>query len=151
MRLWSISPEYLDTKGLTALWRESLLAQAVISGKTKAYRNHPQLARFMEYCEPLQAIGSYLVTIHEESIRRDFGFDFSKILHANELHDAIPVNDGQILYEYNHLLEKLRIRDFNKYQELKGIRNIKANLVFHIVKGDIENWERVHGNHNITR
>jgi len=30
MRLWSISPCYLDSKGLIALWRESLLCQAVL-------------------------------------------------------------------------------------------------------------------------
>lgn len=30
MRLWSIHPCYLDSKGLIALWRESLLAQACL-------------------------------------------------------------------------------------------------------------------------
>lgn len=36
MRLWSIHPRYLDTKGLVALWRETLLlAQAVLFGNTK--------------------------------------------------------------------------------------------------------------------
>lgn len=151
MRLWSISPEYLDTKGLTALWRESLLAQAVISGKTAAYRNHPQLARFMKYCEPLQAIGSYLVAIHKESVKRNFGYDFGKILYTNELHEILQVTEGQVFYELNHLLEKLKMRDFVKYQQLKGLNNIKVNSIFHVVKGDIEDWEKVHGNHNITR
>jgi len=46
MRLWSIHPQYLDAKGLVALWRESLLAQNVLLGKTKGYKNHPQLMRF---------------------------------------------------------------------------------------------------------
>lgn len=46
MRIWSLHPKYLDTKGLVALWRETLLAQHVLSGKTKRYKNHPQLARF---------------------------------------------------------------------------------------------------------
>jgi hypothetical protein len=27
MRLWSIHPKYLDSKGLVACWREGLLAQ----------------------------------------------------------------------------------------------------------------------------
>lgn len=27
MRLWSLHPKYLDSKGLVALWREGLLAQ----------------------------------------------------------------------------------------------------------------------------
>ena len=28
MRIWSVHPQYLDAKGLVALWREALLAQA---------------------------------------------------------------------------------------------------------------------------
>jgi hypothetical protein len=36
---------YLDGRGLVALWREALLAQAVLRGRTRGYR-HPQLARF---------------------------------------------------------------------------------------------------------
>jgi len=46
MRLWSIHPKYLDAKGLVALWREYLLAQKVLEGKTTGYTNHPQLLRF---------------------------------------------------------------------------------------------------------
>nr|WP_243687290.1 pyrimidine dimer DNA glycosylase/endonuclease V [Methanobacterium formicicum] len=46
MRLWSLHPKYLDVKGLVALWREGLLARAVLKGKTKGYTNHPQLIRF---------------------------------------------------------------------------------------------------------
>ena len=32
MRLWSLSPRYLDVKGLVAVWREGLLADAVLLG-----------------------------------------------------------------------------------------------------------------------
>ena len=32
MRLWSLHPRYLDRAGLVALWREALLAQAVLRG-----------------------------------------------------------------------------------------------------------------------
>ena len=45
MRLWSLHPSLLDQKGLVALWREALLAQKVLQGKTKGYRSHPQLAQ----------------------------------------------------------------------------------------------------------
>jgi hypothetical protein len=41
MRLWSLHPKYLDSKGLVALWREALLAKAVLNEKTKGYKNHP--------------------------------------------------------------------------------------------------------------
>jgi hypothetical protein len=46
MRLWSVHPRYLDRQGLTAAWREALLAQKVLTGTTRGYRNHPQLVRF---------------------------------------------------------------------------------------------------------
>ncbi len=46
MRLWSLHPQYLDAQGLVALWREALLAQAVLRGKTRGYQHHPQLQRF---------------------------------------------------------------------------------------------------------
>lgn len=46
MRVWSVHPRYLDRQGLTAGWREGLLAQKVLTGTTKGYRNHPQLRRF---------------------------------------------------------------------------------------------------------
>ncbi|MEN6399799.1 MAG: pyrimidine dimer DNA glycosylase/endonuclease V, partial [Rectinema sp.] len=29
MRLWTLHPQYLDQKGLTAAWREGLLAKKV--------------------------------------------------------------------------------------------------------------------------
>jgi len=34
MRLWSIHPKYLDSKGLVTLWREGLLAKKVLENKT---------------------------------------------------------------------------------------------------------------------
>ena len=63
MRLWSLHPKYLDTKGLLALWREGLLAQKVLAGKTKGYKNHPQLDRFKAHGSPRKAIGRYLLDI----------------------------------------------------------------------------------------
>jgi len=43
MRIWSLHPKYLDSKGMVALWREALLAKQVLLNKTKGYKNHPQL------------------------------------------------------------------------------------------------------------
>lgn len=51
MRLWSLHPKYLDSKGLVALWREGLLAQDVLAGKTKGYKHHPQLAKKFEHVD----------------------------------------------------------------------------------------------------
>ena len=67
MRLWSLHPSLLDPKGLVALWREGLLAQKVLQGKTAGYRQHPQLHRFRQSGEPLTAIATYLWAVHEET------------------------------------------------------------------------------------
>ena len=77
MRIWSIHPKYLDWKGLGAQWREALLAQKVLQGETKGWRNHPQLNRFKEHPEPLKAVGYYLVQIHIESQKRDYNYNYS--------------------------------------------------------------------------
>jgi hypothetical protein len=77
MRIWSLHPKYLDTKGLVALWRETLLAKHVLENKTKGYRNHPQLNRFKTCTNPLHAINYYLSVVHEEAERR--GIDLIKI------------------------------------------------------------------------
>ncbi|GAG39888.1 unnamed protein product, partial [marine sediment metagenome] len=69
MRLWSIHPVYLDWKGLGANWREALLAQAVLQGKTKGWRNHPQLNRFKAHEDTMAAVGFFLLKNHEEATR----------------------------------------------------------------------------------
>ncbi|MEM2345154.1 MAG: pyrimidine dimer DNA glycosylase/endonuclease V [Archaeoglobaceae archaeon] len=74
MRLWSLHPALLDPKGLVALWRETLLARKVLEGKTKGYRNHPQLQRFRNYSNPIVAINSYLYFVFLEANRRGYRF-----------------------------------------------------------------------------
>ena len=70
MRLWSIHTKYLDPAGLTACWREGLLAREVLCGRTSGYRNHPQLARFKEAEDPVRAIDRYLEAVWEQSVCR---------------------------------------------------------------------------------
>lgn len=69
MRLWSLHPRYLDTRGLVALWRESLLAQKVLHGLTRGYTRHPQLDRFRAHANPTAAMTAYLHVIHQEAAR----------------------------------------------------------------------------------
>ncbi len=38
MRLWALHPSLMDTKGLVAVWRESLSVKKVLEIKTKGYR-----------------------------------------------------------------------------------------------------------------
>ncbi len=140
MRLWSIHPTYLDAKGLVALWREALLAQKVLLGQTKGYKKHPQLNRFIATDNKLGAIASYLRFVNEEAIHRGYNFDSNKILNAKRC-VKIPVNSGQIEYEFNHLLKKLAIRDQQRYERLKLNDEIKLHPLFEEIPGDTEAWE----------
>ena len=141
MRLWSLHPAYLDKIGLVALWRETLLARHVLEGKTRGYRNHPQLNRFKSTADPVGMVNNYLAEIFNESLRRGFHFDYGKI-NPSIATFKICVNLGQIEYEYNHLLRKLEKRDPGLFEELKLIPIIEPNPIFTIVDGGVEDWEK---------
>jgi hypothetical protein len=140
LRIWSIHPKYLDSKGLVALWRETLLAQNVLKGNTKGYKNHPQLNRFKETTEPLGAIAKYLTFIHHEALNRNYNFDANKI-NNYKFNDKINVNSKQVEYEFKHLLQKLETRDPDRYQSLKEVKKIYAHPLFKKRKGEIKSWE----------
>jgi len=142
MRLWSIHPKYLDSKGLVALWREALLAQKVLQNETKGYRNHPQLIRFKNTDNPLGVIGTYLEEIYKESLKRGYSFNKSKIS-STRCTSKIKVTKGQLNYEFLHLKKKLKIRDFKAFQRIKTIKNAEPNQIFYVIDGDIESWERI--------
>ncbi|MFW9792778.1 MAG: pyrimidine dimer DNA glycosylase/endonuclease V [Candidatus Thorarchaeota archaeon] len=131
MRLWSIHPKYLDTKGLVALWRESLLAQKVLQGKTKGYRYHPQLDRFKKTENPVASIGKYLFHVYQESKERGYNFQFSKI---NLIEDVprIMISSNLLMWEFQHLLSKLKSRDLDRYNQYLTIEDIEPHPLFEI-------------------
>jgi hypothetical protein len=145
MRLWTIHPKYLDKKGLVALWREGLLAKRVLEGKTKGYRNHPQLQRFKELENSLLAINSYLYFVWREAKKRGYNFRKEKISPLRIIAGKIPVTKGQIKFEFSHLCKKLEKRDKRKLEEIKKEEKIfpEVNPVFYIIKGKIEKWEKI--------
>ena len=102
MRLWSLHPKYLDRQGLTAVWREGLLAQAVLRGKTKGYKSHPQLDRFQGSGRPLGLIAAYLRAVHDEADRRGYTFDATRIT-GRPTPGRVPVARGQLAWEWDHL------------------------------------------------
>ncbi|MBD3362834.1 hypothetical protein GF362_03885 [Candidatus Dojkabacteria bacterium] len=141
MRLWSISLKYLDSKGLVALWREALLAKKVLEGGTVGYRKHPQLRRFRYTSDPEAAINTYLSYVYKESKKRKFKFDKTKV--NDEIYEkSIPVRKGQVDFEFQHLLKKLKKRDKKKFEKIKGTRNIEVIPLFEIFPGGIEAWEK---------
>lgn len=140
MRIWSIHPKYLDAKGLVALWRETLLAKHVLQGKTKGYKNHPQLNRFKVCIDPVCAIDIYLTFVLNEAESRGYNFDASKIQRRRR-EIKIPVTIGQLAYEKKHLLSKLKVRDPEKFRQLQTMEIVEVHPLFRIIEGGVEEWE----------
>ena len=141
MRLWSLHPAYLDSKGLVALWREALLAQAVLQGKTKGYTRHPQLLRFLEHRASVGAIAQYLRAVHREASHRGYRFDASRISRCRTA-VRLTVTRGQIEHERRHLLRKLEARNPEWRTSLARVKIARAHPLFTVVRGRIEKWEK---------
>jgi Pyrimidine dimer DNA glycosylase len=142
MRLWSLHPKYLDRQGLLACWREALLAQKVLAGGTRGYRNHPQLKRFLSQPYPLAAIASYLYSLVDEAEQRGYQFDRSKINPARQA-VKIPVTRGQVIYEWEHLKAKLAHRDPARLTRISFIEMPEVHPLFDTVDGTVEPWEKI--------
>jgi hypothetical protein len=143
MRIWTLHPKYLDPLGLVALWRESLLARAVLRGETKGYRHHPQLQRFLQQAAPRSAINSYLAGVLTEAQSRGYAFDGSKI-GPIRTPTRLVSTDGQLHFEWQHLLRKLKKRSPAHYRRLRGVTCPLPHPLFSIVRGGLEPWERTH-------
>ena len=141
MRLWTLHPRYLDAAGLVALWREALLAQAVLLGKTTGYRQHPQLDRFRQVRSPAGFIAAYLREVHRESLVRGYTFAFEKI-GPTRTASRIAVTSGQVACEWRHLLNKLKIRDPVRHARFFRGKRPAVHPLFRVVAGDVEPWER---------
>lgn len=142
MRIWTVHPGYLDAKGLVALWRETLLALHVLQGRTRGYRNHPQLTRFRAQLDPVASIGSYLEAVHDEAARREYRFDRSK-LPGSRVVAQFDETEGQLLYEWEHLMRKLRVRDPERAERFTEVDVPEPHPLFRIVPGPVAAWERV--------
>jgi hypothetical protein len=142
MRLWTLHPRYLDAKGLVAAWREALLAQKVLKGATRGYRNHPQLIRFRQHTRPLPAIATFLRTIAEEADQRGYQFDKSKIAARPKLKSKIKETHGQLAYEWERLRAKLKSRSPETYLQFKTLKKPSAHPLFRIIPGKIRDWEK---------
>jgi hypothetical protein len=142
MRLWTLHPRHLDPIGLVALWREALLAQAVLSGRTRGYHHHPQLRRFLETADSTAAISSYLRAVHAEAARRGYRFDASRILGPPGT-QRITETRGQLAYEWAHLGKKLERRNRVWLERHHAGVTATAHPVFRIIAGGVRDWERI--------
>ncbi len=141
MRLWSLHPKYLDRQGLVALWREALLGQAVLLGKTRGYTRHPQLERFRASEAPARSIAEYLRQVHAEAVKRGYHFARAKI-GQGRYRRRLPVTRGQLQYEWVHLKAKVEARNPEHLAKLKGIKRPESHPLFRIVSGPVEPWEK---------
>ncbi len=141
MRLWTIHPRYLDPPGLVALWREALLARAVLRGRTRGYRHHPQLARFRAHASPRSAINAYLAAVHAEATARGYDFDRRKLGAARRV-APIAATRGQIECEWQHLMCKLAVRNPALHRRWKGLGRIECHPLFRRVRGPVAACER---------
>lgn len=123
------------------MWREGLLAKAVLSRQTRGYKNHPQLERFKSQPDPRAAINAYLLEVHREAERRGYRFDLRK-LDATRLRKKIRVTEGQLCYEWKHLQSKLIRRDPARHARNAARTDIQPHPLMQIVPGEIESWER---------
>jgi len=141
MRLWSLHPKYLDSKGLVALWQERLLAQKVLQGKTKGYRYHPQLIRFQTQPNPIASIGRYLWEIWREAKRRGYTFNLRKLKKMGKV-KRLTVTRGQCRYEWEHLRRKLCKRDPTRFKSIQKNHIPEPHPLFRLIPGGMESWEK---------
>ncbi len=136
MRLWSLHPRHLDVRGLVALWREGLMARAVLLGRTRGYRRHPQLDRFRARPDPVGALDRYLSRVLDEARARGYRFDGRKIRYAAG-GPRIRVSAGQVRFEWAHLRAKVLARTG---RAPAGPPAVHPSFVE--VPGPVELWER---------
>jgi len=141
MRLWTLHPKYLDCQGIVAVWREGLLAQEVLRGNTKGYKNHPQLNRFKLHPNPLRAIAYFLSEVNEAAKMRGYNFDATKI-DLDKILQLIQTTSGQLDFEFMHLLGKIEKRSKKDYERRAGFKDLDPHPFFQVVPGEIEDWEK---------
>lgn len=112
----------------------------MLYGRTVGYRHHPQLERFRACRAPRAAINAYLQGVHAEASARDYSFDRSKFTPASPR--KIAVTAGQIGYEWEWLLSKLRRRNPALFRAHRKLAAPELHPLFRCKPGPIESWEK---------
>ena len=141
MRLWTLHPKYLDSRGLVAVWREALLAKRVLEGRTRGYHRHPQLMRFRRHPHPLSAIDGYLWGIYDEAERRGYAFDGTKLDPRGRC-ERLPETRGQLHHEWQHFMAKLCVRAPDLHRQFRRTERPDPHPLFRIVAGSVREWEK---------
>ena len=81
----------------------------------------------------------YKRQVQTEAATREYRFDASKILSERSA-EPIPVTRGQLDYEWQHLLAKLRLRDPSMLQQFVDLSQPEAHPLFKCVPGLVAEW-----------
>jgi hypothetical protein len=115
-------------------------------GKTKGWKNHPQLIRFKNHNAPIHAIGFYLFIIYNEGCKRGYSYNKSKMFKIVEKVSMINISKEQLAYEFEILKNRVRGRDHTKFLELlefgKKESYPKPHPLFHVIDGKVALWEK---------
>ena len=113
----------------------------MLAGKTRGYRNHPQLERFREQADPLASVDAYLWVVQQEAARRGYRFDGSKLGECQEA-PGIPVTAGQLALEWAHRGRKLEARSPQVAQQWAEVQAPEPHPSFKPAPGGVAGWER---------
>jgi hypothetical protein len=146
MRLWSFHPKYLNQKYLNAVWYEGIV-KAQSGLQDKGYKNHSGLIRFRSAeneIPPLMLLAQYLHVIWWEALVRNYNYDTTKIIGPLPVKVIkLTVTRGQLKYEWQLYLSKIKENDPDWYEKSKDINEPQPHPMFYVVEGEIEDWERV--------
>ncbi len=92
----------------------------------------------------MRCVAEYLRVINEEGKRRGYKFDSRKIARGGQVKSIVATN-GQLQFEWAHLLGKLRQRNPKWIKELKSVQSVDPHPLFKIIPGGVEEWEKISG------
>lgn len=145
MRIWSISPKYLDRKRLGAAWYEALHCRKVITGEKQGYKNHPQITRISKYEYSLDFINAYLTSIFAEALTRGYKYNIEYLQRYDPSIPQMDVTIQQLQYEFAHIQSKINDSGdpfkYDENMELIKICGLEPGYLFNVVEGDIEKME----------
>lgn len=114
----------------------------MLNGTTRGYTRHPQLSRFRTSVDPLAYIGRYLQDVAAEADDRRYRFDRARIVRVDQDVKPLPVPDGQLAWEWSHLMAKLSARSPEVRERWTDVVMPEPHPLFEIVQGPIADWER---------
>lgn len=138
--MWSLHPAHLDRAALAACWREGLLAQAVLLGRTRGYTRHPQLERFRTLDDATVGIATFLDGLAVEAEQRGYRFDRSRIDRVPDPSVRLTVTMGQLAFEAEHLRRKVIARAPEWTDHLPDA--LSPHPMMDVVPGAVAPWER---------